>query len=97
MDSITPRQAMELIDIAAQENRLYHHNGGQAYIRVTMDSNVLMVIDHSSITPTIDLYDGTKYFEECKDYNWSHSARLREYGSLSRWYDEHIAQSLETV
>lgn len=95
MNTPTHIQALELIDHAANENRLYHHNGGQAYIRVSMDSNVLMVIDHASMIPSIDLYDGTSYFEAYPDYNWSHSKRLREHGSLAEWfkttYPERIA------
>lgn len=87
MNNMTYIQHLELIDVAAQENRLYHHNGGQAYIRVSMDSNVLMVIDHTSVTnPMYELYDGTEYFESCKGYNWEHSRRLREYGSMVTWF-----------
>ena len=89
MNVITPQQALELIDIAANEDRLYHHNGGQAYLRVSMDSQVLMVIDYSNSTPSLELYDGTEYFKNCKDYNWSSSKRLRQYGSLSQWYAAH--------
>lgn len=86
MDTISHVQALELIDHAANENRLYHHNGGQAYIRVSMDSNVLMVIDHTSHNPSIDFYDGTEYFKLYSNYNTEHSRRLREYGSLAQWY-----------
>ena len=96
MNNMVYIQYLELIDIAANENRLYHHNGGQAYIRVSMDSNVLMIIDHTMVSnPTIELYDGTQYFEACKGYNWEHSKRLREYGSMVTWfvtnYPEHMA------
>jgi protein associated with RNAse G/E len=91
MKEITYLQSLELIDLAAQEDRLYHHNGGQAYIRVSMDLNVLMIIDHTTVNKVrIELMDGTAYFKECKDYNWSHSKRLREHSStMVEWYTKH--------
>jgi hypothetical protein len=91
MEQITYMQSLELIDLAAQENRLYHHNGGQAYIRVSMDLNVLMIIDHTyNNRVNIQLMDGTAYFIECKDYNWSHSKRLREHSTtMVEWYTKH--------
>jgi hypothetical protein len=91
MKQITYMQSLELIDLAAQENRLYHHNGGQAYIRVSMDLNVLMIIDHTyNNRVNIQLMDGTAYFQECKDYNWSHSKRLREHPTtMVEWYTKH--------
>jgi len=80
MDTITFKQAVELIDIAANEDRLWHYNGGQAYIRVSNDSNVLMVIDHtmSNRVPSISLNDGAGYFKECAGAQFEYSARLRE-------------------
>jgi hypothetical protein len=91
MKQITYMQSLELIDLAAQENRLYHHNGGQAYIRVSMDLNVLMIIDHTyNNRVNIQLMDGNAYFQECKDYNWSHSKRLREHSTtMVEWYTKH--------
>jgi hypothetical protein len=91
MKQITYMQSLELIDLAAQENRLYHHNGGQAYIRVSMDLNVLMIIDHTySNRVNIQLMDGTAYFIECKDYNYEHSKRLREHSTtMVEWYTKH--------
>jgi hypothetical protein len=87
MNNTTYIQHLELIDISAQENRLYHYNGGQAYIRVAVGSNVLMVIDHTNIkNPTMELRDGTAYFEAYPTYNVEQSARLREHGSLVAWY-----------
>ena len=50
MNNLTYIQHLELIDLAANENRLYHHNGGQAYIRISMDSSALMVIDHTLVS-----------------------------------------------
>lgn len=86
MQKITVVQAFELIDQAANENRLYHYNGGQAYIRLSMDLNVLMIIDHTSNNVTVEVRDGSQYFESCRDYNWSHSKTLREHGSMVTWY-----------
>lgn len=87
MTDISQIQALELIDIAAKENRLYHHNGGQAYIRLSMDSNALMIIDHTMANkPEITLHDGTEYFNAYPTYNIEHSRRLRDYGSLAQWY-----------
>jgi len=84
-------QSLELIDLAAQENRLYHHNGGQAYIRVSMDLNVLMIIDHTMANKAdVSLYDGTAYFKECAGYNHEHSKRLREHPTtMVEWYTKH--------
>lgn len=91
MKEITYLQSLELIDLAAQENRLYHHNGGQAYIRVSMDLNVLMIIDHTfSNRVNIELMDGTTYFKECVNYNLEHSKRLREHSTtMVEWYTKH--------
>jgi len=55
-----------------------------------------MIIDHTMVSnPTLELYDGSHYFEACKGYNWEHSKRLREYGSMVTWfvtnYPEHMA------
>jgi hypothetical protein len=91
MKEITYLQSLELIDIAAKEDRLYHHNGGQAYIRVSMDNNVLMIIDHTRNNRVdIQLMDGTAYFKECVNYNYEHSRRLREHSTtMVEWYQKH--------
>jgi hypothetical protein len=91
MKEITYLQSLELIDLAAQEDRLYHHNGGQAYIRVSMDNNVLMIIDHTRNNRVdIQLMDGTAYFKECVNYNYEHSRRLREHSTtMVEWYQKH--------
>lgn len=95
MNRVTYIQCLELIDIAANENRLWHHNGGQAYVQMSHESNVLMVIDHGTInTYSIELMDGTQYFEAYKGYNWEHSRRLREHGSLAKWYIENFPQEV---
>ena len=90
MQNITYLQSLELIDVAAKENRLYHHNGGQAYIRVSMDSNVLMIIDHVINNRTnIELMDGTEYFKAYSTNNIEYSRRARENGSMVEWYTKH--------
>ena len=87
MQNITYLQSLELIDVAAKENRLYHHNGGQAYIRVSMDSNVLMIIDHVINNRTnIELMDGTEYFKTYSNNNIEYSRRARENISMVEWY-----------
>lgn len=96
MNHMSTLQALELIDLAANENRLYHHNGGQAYIRLSMDSDVLMVIDHTvHHKPEVNMYDGAKYFRDYPNYNSEHSKRLREHGSLAKWYAEcYLAEAI---
>jgi hypothetical protein len=91
MKQITYMQSLELIDLAAQENRLYHHNGGQAFILVSMDLNVLMIIDHTyNNRVNIELMDGTAYFKECAGYNHEHSKRLRKHSTtMVEWYTKH--------
>ena len=87
----TYMDSLEMIDAAAREDRLYHHNGGQAYIRIAMDLNVLVIIDHTyNNRVNIQLMDGTEYFKECSGYNWSHSKRLREHSTtMVEWYTKH--------
>jgi hypothetical protein len=91
MEKVTYLQTLELIDLAAKEDRLYHHNGGQAYIRVSMDLDVLMIIDHTRNNRVdIQLMDGTAYFKECVNYNYEHSKRLREHSTtMVEWYTKH--------
>lgn len=99
MNSITFIQTVELIDIAANEDRLWHYNGAQAYIRVNNDSNVLMIIDHArGGIPTVSLHDGTSYFNEYAGAQFTHSAKLRE-SSLVAWFQERFSDvlPLETV
>ena len=89
MNKITFIQALELIDLASAERRLYHYNGGQAYIRVNMDSKVLMIIDHTIKDQiNIELMDGTEYFKEYAGYN----DEITRYGKLGNtlveWYTE---------
>jgi len=91
MEKVTYLQTLELIDLAAKEDRLYHHNGGQAYIRVSMDLDVLMIIDHTRNNRVdIQLMDGTAYFKVCVNYNYEHSKRLREHSTtMVEWYTKH--------
>lgn len=100
MNTITFMQAIELIDTAANENRLWHYNGGQAYIQVSNDSNVLMVIDHTKMSqvPAVSLNDGTGYFKECAGAQFEYSARMRE-TPLVPFFKERFTDivTLETV
>ena len=87
MNRITMIQALELIDLAAEEDRVFHHNGGQAYLKLHTDFNILMIIDYTSIDyPSVQLMDGTEYFKQCDHYNWAQSQSLRNHGSLAQWY-----------
>ena len=90
----TYMDSLQMIDVAAKEDRLYHHNGGQAYIRIAMDLNALMVIDHTRANrPRITLHDGTEYFKTYSGYNIEHSKRLREHSTtMVEWYTKHTKQ-----
>jgi hypothetical protein len=87
MDKITFMQSLELIDLAAAESRLYHYNGGQAYIRLDMNLNALMIIDH---TPhgevNIELMDGTQYFINYAGYNVDLTCSGKLGDTLVQWY-----------
>ncbi len=83
-------QSLQLIDIAANENRLYHYNGGQAYIRISMDCDALMIIDHTNFNKSnIQIVNGTGYFQDCANYNIEYSKRVRENGSILNWFLKH--------
>jgi hypothetical protein len=59
----THTQSAEIIDEATREGRLYHFNGGQAYIKVSEE--VLLVIDMTKETPEFTYHHGefaTNYF-----------------------------------
>jgi hypothetical protein len=86
MYTLTMEQAFEIIDLAAKKNKLYHYNGGMAYIKYSNKLNILLVIDHTGSVPKGELSDGTRYFESCKNYNNDASKALRENGSLLEWY-----------
>lgn len=91
MDQITYIQMLELIDLAAAESRLYHYNGGQAYIRVSMSLNVLMIIDYTSKNKiNIELMDGTQYFLNCAGYNESVTRYGKLGDTLVEWYNNSI-------
>lgn len=86
--AITTEYAFQLIDKAAQENKLYHYNGGQAYIRPDMSSDTLVIVDHTNANDArYSIEHGANYFKACEGYNIEHSKRLREYGSLLNWYN----------
>ncbi len=90
MNNMTTLQALKIIDQAAIEDRLWHHNGGQAYICLPFNPDVLMIIDHSIANkPQVSFHDGRDYFKACAGAHLEHSRRLREHGSLADWYEEH--------
>ena len=97
MNKPTYLQAMELIDIAAKENNLYHYNGGQAYIRLSFPSNTLMIIDHSSIANfSIEIYDGTDYFLTYEGMQQEVSKNIRENkGTMVDWYNKYLKEILD--
>ena len=99
MNKITFVQSLELIDLAAAEYRLYHYNGGQAYIRLDMELNALMIIDHTNKDEVkFELMDGTQYFIDCAGYNVE-ITRYKEQGdTLVEWYNNSIKiAEMETV
>lgn len=94
MNNLTTLQALQIIDQAAQQDYLYHYNGGQAYIRLSMHLDVLMIIDHSIAgKPEVSFHDGREYFKTYAGANIEHSKRLREHGSLSDWYEHHYGEN----
>ena len=79
LGKITHLQAAELIDNAAMEDRLYHFNGGQSYIKISNVSNVLMVIDTSHMDNVqTSLHDGTEYFKTYEQNCFTYSDRMRQ-------------------
>lgn len=79
LGNITHLQAAELIDSAAMEDRLYHFNGGQSYIKISNVSNVLMVIDTSYMDNVqVSLHDGTEYFKTYAQNCFTYSNRMRQ-------------------
>jgi len=78
LGKITHMQAAELIDSAAMEDRLYHFNGGQSYVKISNVSNVLMIID-TSVTDRVEvsLCDGTEYFKTYAQNCFTYSERMR--------------------
>lgn len=53
----------QVIDTATQEGRLYHFNGGQAYMK---EADALLIVDMTQETPEVTLHEGefaTNYFD----------------------------------
>ena len=91
MNKITFVQSLELIDLAAEEYRLYHYNGGQAYIRLDMNLNALMIIDHTTHGEVkIEVMDGTQYFIDCAGYNENITRYGKIGNTLVEWYNNSI-------
>jgi hypothetical protein len=99
VNKITFVQSLELIDLAAAEYRLYHYNGGQAYIRLNMESDVLMIINHATKDQiNIELMDGTEYFKQYAGYNEAITRNGKLNDTLVEWYTKAIKLAeMETV
>ena len=98
---MTFMQAVEMIDTAANENRLWHYNGGQAYVRVNDASNVLAVIDHTNMNrvPSVILCDGTEYFKTYAGAQFAYSETRRNGEPLVEFFKKRFTDiiELETV
>ncbi len=101
MNKMTFMQAVEMIDIAANENRLWHYNGGQAYVRLSNDSDVLMVIDHTvpKRVPSVILCDGSDYFKTYEGAQFAYSETRRNGQPLTEFFKQQFDDviELETV
>ena len=69
--------AFRFIDECAKQDKVYHYNGGQAYIR--LHDNWLMVIDHTTIDDAkVSIHEGTAYFETYEGNQFEYSKLIRE-------------------
>jgi|GEM_PF-4700056 len=75
---ISHYQAAKIIEQAANEERIYHYNGGQVYIRLYLGNSALLIIDHTQEEIHASLHDGHDYFKACAGYNESYSARCSQ-------------------
>jgi hypothetical protein len=76
-NTLTLKQVDGIINAAAQEGRVYHYNGGQVYIRLSMQDTTLMVIDHTRGDDVeVSISDGSSYFATYPDNNFDYSHRL---------------------
>jgi len=90
---ITYKQVDEMIMEAANNNRLFHYNGGQAYIQLS--GTTLLVLDHTGFFThstkkecNVQLLDGTSYFRQCNGNQFSVSENMRKTGShLEHMFD----------
>jgi hypothetical protein len=79
MQLITLKQVDEIINEAANNNRLFHYNGGQAYVQTS--ATTLMVIDHTTRgNIRVELFDGTTYFRQSNGSQFSVSENMRKHG-----------------
>lgn len=69
--------ALRFIDESAKENKVYHFNGGQTFIR--LHGNWLLVLDTSvrNVVKTT-IYDGTQYLKDYEGVQYTQSAYIRE-------------------
>lgn len=76
-NTLTLKQVDGIINAAAQEGRVYHYNGGQVYIRLSMQDTTLMVIDHTRGDDVeVSITDGSSYFAAYPHNNIAYSGRL---------------------
>ena len=76
-NTLTLKQVDGIINAAAQEGRVYHYNGGQVYIRLSMQGTALMVIDHTRGDDVeVSISDGSSYFAAYAGNNISYSDRF---------------------
>lgn len=69
MASLTLKDVDGIINAAAQEGRVYHYNGGQVYIRLSMQDTAMMVIDHTYSEMQVTVFDGAAYIAEYSGNN----------------------------
>lgn len=74
--NLTLSQVDAIINQAAADNRLWHYNGGQAYI--ALSPVTLMIVDHTTANVSVDIRDGEKYFDACRGANLEYSRNMRE-------------------
>jgi hypothetical protein len=79
----THTEAAELIDEATHEGRLYHFNGGQAYIKAS-DDDVLLIIDMTQGTPDFTYH----YGEFASNYLRNNNPQPTDRASLVPFYAE---------
>lgn len=75
--ALTLKHVDDIINIAAREGRVYHYNGGQIYIRLSMQGTAVMVIDHTRGDDVeVAVFDGFAYLVEYAGNNVHYSNRL---------------------
>ena len=90
----TLSQMGRFIDQQASTGLVYHFNGAQAYVRVSLDSDVLVIIDLGAFNPvaTVTL-DGSEYFAN-NEGSQAHYKKSMALNSLEAHYKriEHMME-----